>query len=515
MSGPDIGSGSLWHAGEDPPDQYTGNGEEAADMTAIARLAELDPIVYDRVRVAEARRLGCRVATLDRLVGAVRNATSPDAPSAPDGDATLPEVEPWPEPVDLAAVLEDLISAILLYVAMPHATAVAVALWIAHTWAYEAFRHTPRLAVTSAVRGCGKSTLLALLLLVCRRALKADNLRASGVYRLVEALSPLTLLIDEADSFLPRDEELRGVLNSGFEAGGAVVRSVQRGGRWEPERLETFAPVALAAIGGLPPTLAGRALPIPLERRGPGEAVRRLRDPGAREDLEALGRRLARWAADEGGRLPPDPLVPEALGDREADVSVPLLAVADAAGGRWPARARAALLEVFGARAAAEADADVGVLLLGDVRAIFGEAAATRLASGEICAWLAGMEERPWPEFRRGRPITPTQLAAALHPFGIGPTTIRPGPGAEAGVPRKGEPKKGYHAAAFREAWARYLPPPPADGPVPDADGASPPLGKRAEAAAGPSCNGVTARTPPVRAGEDGPGTGGDDAACH
>src|SRR5918997_5526138 len=134
MSGPDIGSGSLWHAGEDPPDQHTGNGEEAADMTAIARLAELDPIVYDRVRVAEARRLGCRVATLDRLVGAVRNATSPDAPSAPDGDATLPEVEPWPEPVDLAAVLEDLISAILLYVAMPHATAVAVALWIAHTW---------------------------------------------------------------------------------------------------------------------------------------------------------------------------------------------------------------------------------------------------------------------------------------------------------------------------------------------------------------------------------------------
>jgi hypothetical protein len=37
----------------------------------------------------------------------------------------------------------------------------------------------------------------------------------TAVFRLIEAHQP-TLLIDEADTFLPENEALRGVLNSGF-----------------------------------------------------------------------------------------------------------------------------------------------------------------------------------------------------------------------------------------------------------------------------------------------------------
>jgi hypothetical protein len=39
---------------------------------------------------------------------------------------------------------------------------VAVTLWIAHTFLYSRFAHTPRLALLSPVRGCGKTTVLSM-----------------------------------------------------------------------------------------------------------------------------------------------------------------------------------------------------------------------------------------------------------------------------------------------------------------------------------------------------------------
>ena len=58
------------------------------------------------------------------------------------------------------------------------------------------------------------------------------------------------------------------------------------------------------------------------------------------------------------------------------------------------------------------------------------------------------MEDRPWPEWRQGKPITPRQLARQLEAFSIRPGTIR----TESGTP------KGYKKEAFKDAWSRYLP---------------------------------------------------------
>jgi putative DNA primase/helicase len=58
------------------------------------------------------------------------------------------------------------------------------------------------------------------------------------------------------------------------------------------------------------------------------------------------------------------------------------------------------------------------------------------------------MEDRPWPEWRNGKPITAPQLARVLRPFGIVPLNFR----------RGNEVVKGYLADRFTEAWARYLP---------------------------------------------------------
>ena len=215
-------------------------------------------------------------------------------------------------------------------------------------------------------------------------------------------------------------------------------------------RFATFCPVALAGIGKLPDTLADRCVPITLQRKAASETVTKLRAPGARAALHNAARHLARWAADRGAHLPLDPPVPDEMGDREGDISIPLLSIADDAGGGWPARARRALLDVFGLRNAAEGNAEVGALLLSDLRQLFGSKGATRLPTADIVAELTGMDERPWPEWRHGKPITAPQLAVALAPFGVRPTTYRQPAGGTV---------KGYQRDHFDEAWTWYLPP--------------------------------------------------------
>ncbi len=421
---------------EDPPPE--------PDDEMITRLAKLDLMAYERQREGEAKRLGWRVGMLDRLVAAARPKDEAEAGKF----LTLPDPEPWPETVQLPELLDETRDAIRRHVILSEHAATAVALWVAHTWAYERWQHTPRLAITSPSKRCGKSTLLELLRILCRRPLKADSISAASTFRTIELLQPLTLLLDEADSFLEKNEELRGVLNSGFERSGMVVRVVEVHDQHQPMRFATFCPVALAAIGKLPGTLDDRAVPIRMERRAAGEVVQRLRDDGGRRRLEELARRLCRWRADTGATLGTDPVIPLAMNDREGDISVPLLAIAEAAGQGWAERGRAALLGVFRLRAEAGEDAEQSVLLLGDIRAVMLGTSAERMTSADLCRFLGEIEDRPWPEWRQGKPITPTQLAAVLRPFGIRSGDLRQ---------PNGRVAKGYHQKAFAEAWERYL----------------------------------------------------------
>ncbi len=96
----------------------------------------------------------------------------------------------------------------------------------------------------------------------------------------------------------------------------------------------------------------------------------------------------------------------------------------------------------------AEQDASVRVQLLMDIKAIFDGDERDQLPSAFICERLAEMEDRPWPEWRHGKPITVRQLARQLGGFSITPGTIR----TDAGTP------KGYKKEAFKDAWSRYLP---------------------------------------------------------
>ena len=108
----------------------------------------------------------------------------------------------------------------------------------------------------------------------------------------------------------------------------------------------------------------------------------------------------ARWAADQLDALrDADPAVPESVFNRAADNWRPLLAIADAAGGEWPERARNAAV----ALAAEYTDESRRVQLLADIADAFEAKKTDRLSSDDPDrapgraggSSLGGMEQGP------------------------------------------------------------------------------------------------------------------------
>ena len=420
-----------------------GGGDVLADDQAtIARLAALPLLDYDRVRKAEAQKLGVRVETLDRQVDAARGAADAD----PDADESVlfPELEHWPNPVDGAALLSGLADLIKRFMILPTHADTVVALWIVFTYCIDVAQVAPILVAASPEKRCGKSTLLFLLVRLVNRALPSSNITSAALFRSVEKWQP-TLIVDEADSFLRESDELRGVLNSGHTRDTAfVIRTV--GDDHDPRRFSTWGAKAIALIGTLPDTLHDRSIVIPLRRKLSTERAAKVRhaDPA---DFEKLARQCSRFAADHTEALRrARPAIPEVLHDRAGDNWEPLLAIADLAGGKWPEEARAAAKELAGV-AGNEADS-LRVALLADICTTFKAKDVDKISSVDLIASLTADAERPWVEFHHGKPISSRQLARMLSGFGIGPNTLRDGE----------KTFKGYQIEQFVDAAARYLP---------------------------------------------------------
>jgi putative DNA primase/helicase len=407
----------------------------------IARLAALPALKYEREREAAAEKLRCRVSVLDRVVAEEHGGNTAD--SGGRGQAlALAEIEPCPEPVNGAQLLDDIATEIRRYVVLNMVAAYAVALWVVSDHAFDRFFIFPRLFITAPEKGCGKTTLLDVIERLVRRPLTASNITAAALFRTIEAARP-TLLLDEADTYMRHNEDLRSVIDAGHQRNGAVIRTV--GEDHEPRRFSVWAPVVIAAIGHLPGTIEDRSVKIPMRRRRPDERVESFRLDRA-SDLDQLARKAARWATDNADALGvADPAMPNSIYNRAADNWRPLLALADLAGGDWPGRARNAAIE---SSVDGEDAASTKVLLLGDIRNLFACKGANVLFTREILAALDADETRPWSEWKNGKPMTHHQLADQLKPFGIKPRTVR----------RGAETDKGYKFDWFEDAFARYLP---------------------------------------------------------
>jgi putative DNA primase/helicase len=404
----------------------------------IARLAKLRPVEYERERRDAAARLGVRASILDKLVAAERPNDGTPGQGRP---LELPEPEPWPSPVDGVALVAELTAAIGKYVVLTENDGLAVALWVLHSYCFDAFSCTPRLAITAPEKRCGKTTLLDVIALLVPKALATANISAAALFRTVELARPI-LLIDEADTFLGENEELRGILNSGHRAGGQVVRTI--GEDFEPRAFSTHCPVAIAQIGKLPDTLADRSIHISMRRRVRDEVVSRFQI-GKTPELIECARKAARWAADNTAPIRAcHPDIPDAIFNRAADNWEPLLAVAEVAGGDLPARARQAALAACGV----EEELSPRAMLLADIRDAFEEKGGSRMASADLVAALVAMSDRPWGECNHGKALTQNQLARRLKNFGVHTKKMRLAPGGTA---------QGYELAAFADAFSRYI----------------------------------------------------------
>ena len=406
----------------------------------VERLAALPPMEYDRERTGAAKALKVRPGTLDAEVKQARRAEGSDDDS---GAMDIEDVEPWPDPVDGAALLDELVEIVERHTITADHVPQTVALWIAFSYLIDVVRVAPILAITSPEKRCGKTTLLALLVVLVRKALPAANITPAAVFRAIELWRP-TLLIDEADTFIKASDELRGVVNSGHTRASAfVIRTV--GDNHEPRKFSTWGAKSIAMIGRLPDTLADRSIPVIMRRKLPGEKVDRLRG----HPFEDTRRKLARFALDRAEIIRrAEPEIPQALNDRAGDNWEPLLSIADAAGHHWPATAQAAALALSGAEHETES---LRTMLLSDMRRLLMEHKA--LSSTEMAEKLSEMEDRPWPEFgRSGKPITPTKVAQLVAAFAIKPERLNDLPGHTRGT-------RGYRLESAANVFERYLPP--------------------------------------------------------
>lgn len=415
-----------------------------SDADAIQRLAGLPQMEYDRIRKQEAKSLGVQIGTLDRLVKAIRK-------DDVETDSGLTEIEPWPDPVNPSEVLSEIAVTVRRFIVCQPETANAVALWAAMTWFIDVVLVAPLAVITAPEKRCGKSQMLFLLGRLVNRPLAASNISPSALFRAIDAWRP-TLLIDEADSFMRENEELRGILNCGHTRDSAyVVRVV--GENFTPTRFNVWGAKALAGIGHLADTLMDRSVVLELRRKLPHETVERLRHAEPKL-FETLAAKLARFAEDysEQVRLS-RPELPESLNDRAQDSWEPLLAIADIAGDEWPLLARKAALKLSRSDDQAQS---IGVELLADIQEIFETKRIERISSAELIASLCEDEEKPWASYNRGKQIAPRQVSKKLDGYGIRSKNIRFGFSVS----------KGFEREQFDEAFLRYLSAPYPENPL-------------------------------------------------
>lgn len=347
---------------------------------------------------------------------------TPDAPrpgvqySAPIG----------PLPLNIA---EEIVQFMERFVSFPDpAQADSLALWILHTHTFDAAYATPYMYVTSAEKQSGKTRVIEVLSTLARHATVTASTSSAAMFRLISEDRP-TLFIDEVDAVFngAANEDLRGVLNSGYKRNGSVLRFTGK----ETESFSTFCPKLLAGIdnASMPDTIADRCIRIVLKRKRAGDDVERFMWRKVEAEAETLQARITTWARKNLESLyAAEPTMIEEISDRSFEIAEPLLAIADRLPD-WHERARRSLTS----------------LLRGEVKALSPQAQALQAAQD----WMseAQADRIPSAVLADLVGVNMHRLGKLLAPYEVKPTTARVA----------GKPTKVYMQKDFEDAWGRYL----------------------------------------------------------
>ena len=353
-----------------------------------------------------------------------------------------------PTTSDLADLLEKVVRTLRRFVLLTEHQTTAIALWIAHTHAFEAAECTPYLSINSVEKQSGKTRLLEVLESLVAYPWLTARTSAANLKNKIAADHP-TVLLDESDTAFKSDKEyseaLRGVLNAGYRRRGRLSNSIKVNGNWVNKDFSVFSPKAIAGIGQLPYTVQDRSISIVMRRAAPSEKVAAFRERDARPELEPIQAELAEWAGSHVDALEAArPGMPRELSDRAQDTWEPLMAIADLAGEGWTRRARKAAV-ALASQSATDADS-LRVRLLKDIKDIFEEKGFSRIPTPTLVDALVDMDVAPWGDLR-GKPLESRFLARMLKDYPIKPTIWKEGD----------HTIRGYRKDDFLDAWSRYV----------------------------------------------------------
>jgi hypothetical protein len=319
--------------------------------------------------------------------------------------------------------------------------ALAVALWIVHTYATDAAYTTPYLYVNSAEKRSGKTRLIEVCESIAKNPVMAGNLTASTLFRSmnpesvdketgeVTGAGRSTLFIDEVDTIFTgaANEDLRSVLNSGYKSNGNVLRTI--GG--EVKHFSTFGAKLLAGIdnGEVPDTVRDRCIRINLKRKKESQEVQRFQYRKVQEEAADLIEKIEAWVqANMDALLAAEPKPIDSLGDRAWDIAEPLIAIAERGKG-WGPRARRCLETLL---APEEEPLSINAQVLKAAKEYMEKTGEKRVSS----ATLSEMTD-----------LSQKRIGVLLASYGIAPRVLRFGQ----------MQARGYDRADFADAWERYL----------------------------------------------------------
>ncbi len=296
-----------------------------------------------------------------------------------------------------------------------------LALFAASNWIYQAFTDTPRFHISALEYGAGKTRVMELTGLLCPNPQMMAKITGPALYHIIDERHPAPLCLDEADVIFgqgQRGEELRGILNAGYKYNGSITR-VSKG---EATDFSVFCPAMFAGKGKLPKSLEDRSVTIMMARRRPGQQMDRF----IPKMHDAMGRKiglmLGAWATKiqgpAGDILWDEPT--EALADRQVDILTPLYAIAQMAGGEWPARF-AEVVDVLVLGGVATDEVSPATALLAAIADVWPED-TDRLATHQLADLLAEHEsgEFAWPESQRT-----AELNSRMRDMGVPPVPMR------------------------------------------------------------------------------------------